>query len=105
MAKYLKKEDFIKLGYSPEFLDEYFSVQLERELNAVIKEKEYLRKYYYEHKKKDDTKAKTEKFFGEKKQKEYIIIRKKMEYTEKDLSTELKKNIKRYDNEKWYRGY
>jgi len=105
MAKYLKKEDFIKLGYSPEFLDEYFSAQSERELNAVIKEREYLRKYYYEHKKKDNTKAKTEKFFGEEKQKEYIIIRTKREYTGENFPTEIRKNIKKCDNEKWYRGY
>jgi len=53
VRKALKKEELAQvLDYDPEFLDWYFSVQSERELNAVIKEREYLRKYYYEHKKK-----------------------------------------------------
>jgi len=37
-----------------------------------------------------------EEFFGEEKQKEYIVIRTKREYTEKDLPYEIRKNIKRW---------
>ena len=37
-----------------------------------------------------------EEFFGEEKQKEYILIRTKREYTEKDLPYEIRKNIKRW---------
>ena len=37
-----------------------------------------------------------EEFFGEEKQKEYIIIRTKREYTEEDLPYEIRKNIKRW---------
>ena len=49
VRKALKKEGLAQvLDYDPEFLDWYFSVHCERELNAVIKQ----RKYYYEHKKR-----------------------------------------------------
>jgi len=37
-----------------------------------------------------------EEFFGEEKQKEYIVIRTKREYTEEDLPYEIRKNIKRW---------
>ena len=37
-----------------------------------------------------------EEFSGEEKQKEYIVIRTKREYTEEDLPYEIKKNIKRW---------
>ena len=37
-----------------------------------------------------------EEFFREEKQKEYIIIRTKREYTEEDLPYEIRKNIKRW---------
>jgi len=37
-----------------------------------------------------------EEFFGEEKQKEYILIRTKREYTEEDLPYEIRKNIKRW---------
>ena len=37
-----------------------------------------------------------EEFFEEEKQKEYILIRTKREYTEKDLPYEIRKNIKRW---------
>jgi hypothetical protein len=37
-----------------------------------------------------------EEFFGEEKQKEYIVIRTKREYTEEDLPYEIRKNIRRW---------
>jgi len=37
-----------------------------------------------------------EEFFGEEKQKEYILIRTKREYTEEDLPYEIRKNIRRW---------
>jgi hypothetical protein len=87
VRKALKKEELAQiLDYDPDFLDWYFSVQSEKELNAVIKQRKYVRKYYYEHK-KNNTKTKTEhhqkKYYEKLKAdpvKYYDYLKKKREY-------------------------